>query len=228
MRLWEEFITGARVALLLGIASMCAWCEGCATPEEQSGDSWLAEGRALAAQGRRLEAGYCFNQAVWIDPGFAPAWKEKAAFEFADGRRAEAAASYRRYLALEPSDGEAWRLLGTVHMELAQADNALASFDKALALAPKNARLWILKGLVYLKLLDRPEDALPFFEKACALDRKDAEAWNYRLTSLMLPRYYREAAACLEEARAAGVKVSPSLRQELESALAKLGAGASR
>jgi superkiller protein 3 len=97
-------------------------------------------GAELLRQGKLAEAITEFRQAVTLDPGYAPAWRNLGFALDKQGQVDEAVAAYQKALQLEP-DLNAHNNLGVLYDKQGRHEQAIQEFEKALKLDPANATI---------------------------------------------------------------------------------------
>lgn len=98
-------------------------------------------GVVLEEEERVADALARYEEALGIDPRFAPGWQRKAACLVQEGRRGEAVDAYRKYLELEPHDPHEWISLAIVHSDDERWEQATRAFERAERLDPENLSL---------------------------------------------------------------------------------------
>ncbi len=101
-------------------------------------------GAELLRQGKQAEAVAEFRQAVTLDPGYAPAWRNLGFALDKQGQVDEAVAAYQKAVALEP-ELNTHNNLGVLYDKQGRSEQAIQEFEKALKLDPANAT--VLKNL---------------------------------------------------------------------------------
>lgn|GEM_PF-533130 len=95
-------------------------------------------GAELLRQGKVAEAVAEFRQAVTLDPGYAPAWRNLGFALDKAGQVAEAVAAYQKAIEVEP-ELNAHNNLGVLYDKQGRHEQAIQEFEKALKLDPANA-----------------------------------------------------------------------------------------
>ncbi len=138
-----------------------------------SASSWAAAGKALAREGRGVEADEAFERYFTLAPG------HKHVAEGAEHHRAgdiEAAlTAYQRALAIDGANVDALRLAALAYSALGRGAEAERSARRAVQLAPDFSRAWNDLGAV-MSELDRAEEAVEAFTQALKLKPGDAVA----------------------------------------------------
>ncbi len=149
------------------------------------------------------EAIQLLDQAIELDPEYAPAYAWKACTlgqawhrgyrEQTDELWVEMWNLTRKGASLDENDIECVRILCEFAIEENRLDEAQIYNDKALRLNPNDPRLVAQRGEL-LTWLGQPEDGLEWVEKAMQLDPYDADAWVHLLgRALFGARRYEEA-----------------------------------
>ena len=93
-------------------------------------------GLTLARMERHDEALNCYDQALAIEPRFAPAWFNRGWVLERLGERARAAESYARTVELDPRNAFAWASMALLAAARGEPREARAQAERALALLP--------------------------------------------------------------------------------------------
>jgi serine/threonine-protein kinase len=151
-----------------------------------------------------------FEEAVALDPGFAPAWAQlaraHARYYFvglpSSAGNARARAAAERAVALAPGRPESQIALGDYHTYVRNDPaKALDVYAAGLRLAPSDPELLAATGYVE-QTLGRWEEALEHFTRAHALDPRSVPTVERLARTLLWLRRYPEAAATYERALA--------------------------
>ncbi|MCG9892349.1 MAG: tetratricopeptide repeat protein [Thermosynechococcaceae cyanobacterium MS004] len=119
-------------------------------------------------QGDYSAAKTLFNQALQVNPRFAPAYNNRAMLHILTGEEKEAVQDYSRSIALNPKDADVYVNRGLAYAALENTAAAIADYTRALQLNPKNAQAYHARGTVYLSLNNRAM-ARADFQQAAAL-----------------------------------------------------------
>ena len=149
------------------------------------------------------EAIQLLDEAIELDPEFAPAYAWKActlsqawARGYCEGSKEldlEIWDLTRKAVSLDENDIECVRILSEYGIEEMRFDDAQLYNEKALRLNPNDPRLIAQRGEIYT-WLGRPEEGVEWIEKAMQLDPYDADAWAHLLgRALFGARRYEEA-----------------------------------
>ncbi len=112
----------------------------------------LAQGRALAGQGRYDDALLAFNGATQIDPGNATAWANLGAIHILLGQEAEARSCYDKALRLDPENWLAHYNLALLAARTGERESAFQHLEEALTALPSTAsseRRGVIDGLLH-------------------------------------------------------------------------------
>ncbi len=146
------------------------------------------------------------EQAVELDPGYAPAWAGLAAaramkgqFQGLPGLFAEAAEAGRRAVALEPRLPEAHQWLGSAYQFLGEEDPASEHLEEAVRLDPTNTVSHILLARLLWFHRGRIDEGIEEAEQALRLSPEAGHIHMQLGLMYTLRGRYREAeAACLK------------------------------
>src|SRR4030095_8563206 len=108
------------------------------------------------------------EEAINIDPSYAPAWTALGAVTFIGGRKVDAAAGFKKAVALAPSSIEARLALANYEWAMAAFADAEQTLKSALDIDPRSAAAPRALGLLYITT-GRREQAEPHF-RALAID----------------------------------------------------------
>jgi tetratricopeptide (TPR) repeat protein len=135
-------------------------------------------GLDLMKQGHYAAAQTLFNQALQLNPRYAPAYNNRAMIHILMGEETSAVQDYSLSLALNPSDGDVYYNRGLAYATLDNNSAAIADYTKALQLNPRNAQAYHARGGVYLSLNNRAM-ARSDFQSAVALYRQQGYQQEY-------------------------------------------------
>ena len=139
--------------------------------------AWYRLGISYSMLKQYDEAIAACQQAIALDPTFAPPHNGMG-YVYTDRKQYdEAISAYRRAIALDPTDAYPHNGLGYVYRARKQYGDAIAAFQQAIALDLTLARAYHGLGLVYL---DRKQydEAFAAFQQAIALDPTFANPHN--------------------------------------------------
>ncbi|MCP1662734.1 MULTISPECIES: tetratricopeptide repeat protein [Methanocalculus] len=162
---------------------------------------WNARGVGFAETGQYHEAVEAYNQAILLDPGFAPAWKNKGDAERELGRIDDALYSYERALAIDPDNADTWYAHGDLLLDINRNEEALRSLNRAAAADPLYRDAWNKRGLALFRL-ELFEDAILSYDTARAIDPDYTAAWINRGDALGELGRYEDATASFDAALA--------------------------
>ena len=110
-----------------------------------------------------------WDQALAVDPNFAPAWHNRGSALGTIGQTEEAIASFDRALALNAQDVEALNAKGQVLYSLGQWPEAIACWDQVLTIQPNYHLAWYNRGSA-LELMERPAEAIESYQRAVDIE----------------------------------------------------------
>ncbi|MDJ0601930.1 MAG: tetratricopeptide repeat protein [Crocosphaera sp.] len=110
-----------------------------------------------------------WDQALALDPNFAPAWHNRGSALGTLGQLEEAIASFDQALALNSQDVEALNAKGQVLYSLQQWPEAIACWDQVLSIQPNYYQAWYNRGSA-LELMGQPSEAIESYQKAVDIE----------------------------------------------------------
>jgi tetratricopeptide (TPR) repeat protein len=122
---------------------------------EGSASALNNHGLVLMKQGDYASAQALFNQALRINPRFAPAYSNRAMIHILMGEETAAIQDYSLSLSLNPNDGDVYYNRGLAYATVDNNSAAIADYTKALQINPHNAQAYHARGGVYLSLNNR-------------------------------------------------------------------------
>ncbi|EAZ91575.1 tetratricopeptide repeat protein [Crocosphaera chwakensis] len=138
-------------------------------PSPETVQNYFNQGVEQANLGDLEAAIALWDQALAIDPNFAPAWHNRGSALGTIGQLEEAIASFDRALAINGQDAEALNAKGQVLYSLQQWPEAIACWDQVLAIQPNYYQAWYNRGSA-LELLGQPSEAIESYQKAVEIE----------------------------------------------------------
>lgn len=111
------------------------------------------------------------DQALKIQPNFAPAYRERGMLDVQMQDYQAGADDLGRAVSMGLTDADAYNFLGICYSRLGRLNEAVDSYKKALAADPKLAQAHLNLGFAYERMGDRPS-AVSEYKEACRLDRR--------------------------------------------------------
>lgn len=145
------------------------------------------------------EAGYCFQQAIKLDPKMARAHQGLAIVQRDAGKWPEAYASAREAQRLDPKDLNTQFLIAMLVMRASES-RAIPEFRKVVEKSPGWAEAWYHLG-VCQEQFNQKGEALTSLRKAVTLEPKSAVYHRDLGKVLLETNFYAEAKATLETSR---------------------------
>lgn len=180
---------------------------------DSDGETWLAYGIVLAAQGapRRTAARTAILRAARLLPDAAGPWVAQGNLDLEEGRASDAANSYREALQRDAHHVTARTNLGVALARAGDRRGALAAFTEATQRAPNAGEAWNGLGAMHLAAGDLPA-AVDALQRAMVLLPDDANpAMNLGLAMERMQRW-DEASRAFREA----LRRAPGLTQATE------------
>lgn len=126
-------------------------------------------GLEKAQMGDLEEALISWNQAITLNPEFAPAWHNRGSALAYLNRLPEAVQSFDKAIALNVNDIESWFDRGNVLFRLQQWHEALISWERVIGIQPNHYQAWYQRGLA-LEKLQRFTEAFNSYQKCLDID----------------------------------------------------------
>ena len=151
-------------------------------PSSETVETYFNQGMEQANLGDLEAAIALWDQALAIDPNFAPAWHNRGSALGTLGETEAAIASFDRALALNAQDIEALNAKGQVLYSLQQWPEAIACWDQVVSLQPNYYQAWYNRGSA-LELMEQTSEAIVSYQKALDIEPSFELAQN-RLQAL--------------------------------------------
>ncbi len=182
-RLQQDEALAAQLSQQLGINStdpqtlidtLISQLESEATPTPsqaapESLETYLSQGIEQANLGDLEAAIALWDQALALDPNFAPAWYNRGSALGTLGQLEEAIASFDRALAINAQDIEALNAKGQTLYNLQQWPEAIACWDQVLSIQPTYYQAWYNRGSA-LELMEKVSEAVASYQKALEIE----------------------------------------------------------
>jgi len=166
--------------------------------------TWNDKGAALYNQGKYDEAIKCYNEAIKINPHYAPAWYNKGNVLNSQGKYDEAIECYDEAIGLNPQLVDAWGNKGSALNSQGKYDEAIQACDKAIDLNPQYAMAWNNKGAA-LYNQGKYDEAIECYNEAIKINPQYALALTNKGVVLYSEGKYDEAIQALDTA----IKINP-------------------
>src|SRR5580698_4229275 len=168
--------TASMIAALAGLALFTAPLPA---QDQQQLQSVFQQGMAAMKAGHADEAEKLFQQAIAIDPGFAPGYLDLGLARIRQGKLPEAAASLEKALELDPNAPGANMFLGIVDYQMNRSTESIEHLQKEISAHPDSpeAQMWL--GIVELSS-GHPDQATGPLDRAAELSPKDENILDYR------------------------------------------------
>lgn len=163
----------------------------------ETAKEWYENGEDLIEKLEFQKALTCFDKALEIDPGLAPAWLGKGTSLTGLGKFKEAIKCCDKAIYLDPENAEAWLAKGNILHSIGKNEEALKCINKALKINPDNGEIWASKGMI-LALNEEFKEAMECINKAMELDPKNSNVWLSKATFYHKLGDYQEAIKCCD------------------------------
>jgi len=184
-------------------------------------------GEVHLSLGQISDATRMADEALRIDPKFAPAWALRGRVASAVGQPQEALSNYQRALGYTPADHDLTILVAETYRELNEPQRALAALQSlADSYTPgeEPQKVLYLEGLA-LSAMRRYDDAVRILSRAASRDRPTPEIL-YRLAEAeMFVGRWADAQNSIQEALALAPDHAPSRALATRMAMAAPAAG---
>ena len=164
-------------------------------PIPMNPESLTKMAEAYCLQGKLKEAIAACQQAIRVNPNFAPAYNALGNILQANSQIEAAMRAYGRSLQLSPNFFPAWANLGRLQDRQGYLDEAIASYERAIAIAPHEAGVWEYLGKVRCDRGDL-EEAIACFRNLISLQPNNYSFWEQCGDLLQLNDELDEAFAC--------------------------------
>jgi tetratricopeptide (TPR) repeat protein len=135
-------------------------------------------GLARMNQGDFAAAQALFNQAVQINPSYAPVYNNRAMVHVLMGELDAAIQDYTISLKVSPGNADVYVNRGLAYASADRTAEAIADYTAALQIDSRNAQAYHARGGAYLSLSNRAA-ARTDFQRACALYRQQGNQQSY-------------------------------------------------
>jgi tetratricopeptide (TPR) repeat protein len=120
-----------------------------------------------------------YNQAIKLDPNYAPAYGNRGNVYYARKQYKLALIEYNQAIKLDPNLALAYCSRGNVYYVMEQYDLALAEYDQSIKLDPNDASVYAKRGNVYLDK-KQYDLALADYNQVIKLEPNYVDAYNNR------------------------------------------------
>jgi tetratricopeptide (TPR) repeat protein len=201
----------SRLALgLVSVAAMAVFMNWKVVDEKGTFKAPLTDLGIIAAEAGDFEKALAyFDEALDIDPGYAPALYNKGNALAGQKQFDKAAAAYRKALERDPEFLMAYENLGKSYIRTGQFEEALKTFDKALRRRPDFVEALVGKGIVYHGLGEY-ERAIRVYREALAV-QPDLASGHYNLACALARQGELEKA---REALKRAIELNPAYEQK--------------
>jgi len=198
--------------MLIGIVEVCllatpAWCQPAATasapPTGSDAKAYVAYGISNGAKGDLDAALAAFDQALKLDPKYAPAYYNRGYAHALQNKTDAAIADYAQAIQIDPNYKEAYYQRGSLMGQKGNFDNAISDFAAVIKIDPKYAPAYYNRGHVeYFK--GDMDDALQQINQALLLDPNFTFSYFIRGLILHAQGHREEALADFQKSTGLG------------------------
>ena len=165
---------------------------------------WNTKGQAAAAAGDHTAAITYYNNALALDPKYAPALSGKAASLNAQRKYADALVAADAALALRGSDAVALNARALALFKMGNYNESVTAYDKLFEVQVISMDAYCNQGYAYFKLQNYDAAVFPF-DRCVIIDPQNFMAWNNMGYSYMAGGKYDKALDAFD--RGTGVTV---------------------
>jgi tetratricopeptide (TPR) repeat protein len=171
------------------------------TPKSREGLAIVHNNRGLAYnRSRQYErAIQDLNEAIRLDPNYAPAFHNRGLAFQQNGEYNDALADYDRAIQLGLKNAETFNNRGTIYASRGEYERAIADYDQAIRLDPKDAKNVYNRGFTY-RVKGQYDRAIQDYDQAIRLNPNLAVAWLERGTVYLEKGEYDRAIQDFNEA----------------------------
>jgi tetratricopeptide (TPR) repeat protein len=149
------------------------------TIKELTANDWCQKGWTLQRSGSYNDAMVAYNNAIELDPRYAPSYNYRG-MVYADlGNFKQAMEDYNKAIALDQKYSVAYSNRGTAYIKLGNFSQAINDFDRAIHLDPDFASAYVNRGGAHSEL-GNPRQAINDLNKGIELNPNYAAAYNNR------------------------------------------------
>jgi len=130
---------------------------------------YLAQGEALLDRGRTDEALRLLQEAVRLDPRYAPARNKLGVCHVRRGEMEQAKREFLAAIGIDPQFAPAYSNLGNLHQEAGRLEEAVAAYLRALEIDPDYAIAHHNLGVVYRRM-GRVSESVEHLKRAARLE----------------------------------------------------------
>ena len=167
---------------LIGLAA-CLGCGSGQAVQAVPGDAEYAKARQLLAEGNLNGAVAAFDEAIKINPNYAPLRSKRADALQLLGKPDDALAGYSDALNLDPTEADAYCGRGAVYLEKGSSELALDDLTQAVRLFPNSYKAFRLRTRANL-LAGRYADAIEDARSAIRFNARSSDALHTLRPSL--------------------------------------------
>jgi tetratricopeptide (TPR) repeat protein len=139
----------------------------------------VIRGAELSNRGEHDRAIADYDQAIGLDPNYAPAYAGRGMAYRAKGDIDRAIADYDQAIRLDPKLAFVYHLRGNAYRAKDEIDRAIADYDQAIRLSPKVAAVYYDRGFAYGLKGDNSR-AIADYDQTIRLDAKRFLAYKNR------------------------------------------------
>jgi len=137
---------------------------------DQLGEAFASLGNTKVGQYEHRAAELAFNQALALNPNYAPTYLWYGILLRAESRQEEALEVFRQGAALDPLSTVIYANIGMALRELGRFDESVAAFEKTIEIDPAFPGAYRVIGEIYWTARDRMDEAVSWFMKGMPLD----------------------------------------------------------
>ena len=174
VKLWQEGKTDDAIEKWGSIANISEGIDN-----DIAAAAFFSRGMIKSNLGRPEEAVSDANEAIRLNPNYAPAYMLRGYIKSNLDRPEEAVSDLNEAIRLNPNYAPAYMIRGMIKNSLDRPEEAVSDLNEAVRLKPNSADPYMIRGMIKNNL-DRPEEAVSDLNEAVRLKPNSADAYMIR------------------------------------------------